>query len=88
MSCKLFHLLKLDSYFRQAALVVCQGNFAWWQAEGQRCGGAEGKELVQISPLLPCSSADLHPAILGWRTTSFCSPVPCSLLTRRAPDNE
>jgi hypothetical protein len=31
--------------------------------------GAEGKELVQISPLLPCSSANLHPAILGWRTT-------------------
>ncbi|MBE8967543.1 hypothetical protein IQ277_15160 [Nostocales cyanobacterium LEGE 12452] len=35
--------------------------------------GAEGKELgicLSSAPLLPFSSADLHPAILGWRTTS------------------
>ncbi|MBN3909065.1 MAG: hypothetical protein HWQ35_21680 [Nostoc sp. NMS1] len=24
-------------------LVVCQGNFAWWLAEGQRGRGAEGQ---------------------------------------------
>ena len=45
-----------------------------WLAEGQRGRGAEGKELgisLSSAPLLPFSSADLHPAILGWRTTSI-----------------
>ncbi|MBD2249312.1 hypothetical protein [Nostoc sp. FACHB-888] len=32
------------------------------------------KELVQISPLLPCSPAGLHPAILGWQTTRVSAP--------------
>jgi hypothetical protein len=55
-------------------LVLCHTNFAWWQAEGQRGGGAGVKRTctnLSSAPLLPCSSADLHPAILGWRTTRY-----------------
>ncbi|MBD2564919.1 hypothetical protein [Nostoc foliaceum] len=57
-----FRNIQASSLASQLCMVVSRG------AEGQRGRGERTCISLSSAPLLPCSPADLHPAILGWRT--------------------
>ncbi|RCJ22290.1 hypothetical protein A6V25_24260 [Nostoc sp. ATCC 53789] len=61
-----FRNIQASSLASQLCMEVSRG------AEGQRGRGERTCISLSSAPLLPCTSADLHPAILGWQTTKPC----------------
>ncbi|TBR56507.1 type IV secretion system protein VirD4 [Westiellopsis prolifica IICB1] len=66
--------VKLLKQSGKQPLVVRHTNFAWWRAEGQRGRGAEGKEFVETSPLLPGSPAPLPTPTQQFRVSRVLEP--------------